>query len=113
MPYSVYHVIHIIAVMLLVGIVFWALSDPSQEKRKAALKWSGICSIVALLAGFGLITKINMGFPLWIIVKIICWLILTGLVGVAYKNPEKKKELLVTTIALVTIAVVMVSLKPF
>ena len=97
----------------MVGICFWALSNPIQENKKSAMKWSGISSLVALLAGFGLIAKIKVGFPLWILVKLVCWLLLTGLVAVAYKKPENKKQILFLVIFLFSLAVTMVSLKPF
>lgn len=113
MPYPVYHVLHLISVFLLVGILFWALSDPSQEKRKSALKWSGITSLLTLVAGFGLLAKLGTGFPIWVTIKLICWLFLTGLVGMAYRMPEKRSLLLGAGIFFVSLAVLMVSLKPF
>jgi hypothetical protein len=113
MSYQVYHVAHLIAVFLLVGTVFWALSDPSSEKRKSALMWSGILSLIALAAGFGLLARLGIGFPLWVTIKIVCWLVLTGLVGMAFRMQDKTKALAGSAILLVVIAVVMVSLKPF
>jgi hypothetical protein len=113
MSYSFYHVTHLISVFILVGILFWALSDPDSAKKKPALKWSGIASLVALIAGFGLLARLGVGFPIWVTVKLVCWLVLTGLVGMAYKMPEKRKALLGVSIFLISLAVVMVSLKPF
>lgn len=113
MSYNFYHVIHLVSVFVLVGSAIWAISNPSKAERKKVLMVSGISSLVTLIAAFGLLHVAGLGVPKWAIVKLAVWLGLSGIVGVAYRMPEQRKVLLFIVVGLVTIAILMVSLKPF
>ena len=112
MNYQLFHAIHIISVILLVAVAFAAFSAPISEKRKRYLSLSGIASLVALLAGFGLLGILKLGFPLWVWVKLLCWLILSAMPGLVYRLSERRQELILCSIGLVCLAVAMVSFKP-
>ncbi len=107
-----YHILHVISVLLLTGLTFYAFAA-APETRKRVLMFSGIASLIALVAGFGLQSKLQVGFPGWLFVKLGCWLGLSALAGLGYRKREAAGTLIVVTIALVVIAVVMVYLKPF
>ena len=99
--------------MLLIGVTFQAFAAPEAGRRKKIVMTSGILSLVMLVAGFGLLTKLGYGFPMWIIIKVVCWLGLSAMAGIAFRRPEKVKVLtLVTTVLLLT-ALFMVYQKPF
>ena len=74
---------------------------------------TGILSLLMLVAGFGLLSKLALGFPGWVIVKLVCWLGLAALSGVAYRSPEKAGALSGIAIALVAVALYMVYFRPF
>jgi len=46
-------------------------------------------------------------------VKIVCWLGLSAVAGIAYKRRAQANLLMLVTLALAIIAVIMVYLKPF
>ena len=109
---TVYHILHVSSLLVLFGYTFYAFAAPA-ETRKRVLMITGIASLVMLIGGFGLITKLKIGFPGWIIVKIVCWLGLSAIAGMAYKRRAQASALMIVTLALAIISVVMVYLKPF
>ena len=113
MSYSLFHVLHLVSLFIFVGIVFAAVINPVPEQRKTMLMWSGITSMLVLIAGLGLLGITKVGFPMWVIVKLVCWFLIAGLVGMAYRMPDKRVMLIFLTVLLVLVSVLMVSLKPF
>ena len=109
---TVYHILHVSSLFVLFGYTFYAFAAPA-ETRKRVLIITGIASLLVLIGGFGLISKLLVGFPGWIIVKIVCWLGLSALVGMAYKRRAQANILMLVTLALAITAVLMVYLKPF
>jgi hypothetical protein len=107
-----YHILHVSALLVLFGYTFYAFSAPAETKKRV-LMITGVMSLLMLVAGFGLITKLRIGFPGWIIVKIVCWLGLSAMAGIAYKRRAQANTLMLVTLALAIIAVLMVYLKPF
>lgn len=112
MGYHILHLTHVIGVIFLTAITFAAFAAPQQERRKKMLMWSGIASLVVFLAGFGLLGVMKLGFPIWAITKIVCWLILSALAGLAFRNPQKISTYVLLSIIVVTVAVFMVELRP-
>lgn len=107
-----YYILHVFSVLVMTGFTFYAFAaDPSTRKRTLAI--SGIASLLALVAGFGLQAKLSVGFPGWLIVKIVCWLGLSALTGIGYRRRGAAGALALVAIVLVFLAVVMVYLKPF
>jgi hypothetical protein len=110
---AIFHVLHLVFLFLLFGLSFSALADPRPERRKKMLMYSGISSLVVFLAGFALLGYLSIGFPGWIIVKLICWLVLSALAGLAFRLRESTEKLQAIAIACVLIAVTMVYFRPF
>jgi hypothetical protein len=107
-----YSILHVFSVLVMTGFTFYAFAaDPSTRKRTLAI--SGIASLLALIAGFGLQAKLSVGFPGWLIVKIVCWLGLSALTGIGYRRRGAAGALALVAIVLVFVAVLMVYLKPF
>ena len=113
MPNSLFLIAHVFSVMLLVGVTFAAFAAPVQENRKRFMMFSGIASLLALLTGCGILGSAHMGFPAWAIVKIVCWLIISGISGQAFRNRDKIPQLVGITSAMILLALVMVFAKPF
>ena len=108
----IYSILHVASAMLLVGVTFQAFAAPEAGRRKMALMASGILSLVMLVAGFGLLTKLGYGFPIWVIVKLVCWLGISAMAGIAFRRPEKAKVWTIVTIVLLLVALIMVYQKP-
>lgn len=80
-----YHVLHLLSLIMLAGGIFYGFAG-AKETRKKVLMITGIASIVQLISGVGLLHKLGLGFPPWAIVKLVCWLALSALAGVGYRQ---------------------------
>ena len=112
MSLSIFYILHVASVLALTGFTFYAFAAPA-ETRKRVMMLSGISSLLVLVAGFGLLGKLHLGFPGWVIVKLVCWFALSGLAGVGYRRRGSIGTLMLIALALVIIALVMVYTKPF
>jgi hypothetical protein len=110
---NILHLFHVVGVLVLTCFTFFAFAGPA-ETRKRVLMITGIASLLVLVTGIRMWQGM-FGFHAfgWIIVKIVCWFILSGLTGVAYRKREKINALMVIVLLLAVIAVSMVYLKPF
>ena len=108
----VYSILHVVSAFVLVGYTFSAFAAPTAERRGVHLMITGIASLVMLVAGVGLLHKGGFGFPVWAMVKVGCWLVLSALAGIAFRAPSFKSVLSLVTIALVTVAVYCAYMKP-
>jgi hypothetical protein len=108
-----FHIIHVLAAFVLVGLTFVAFANPLPQLRRKVLMASGISSLFVIIAGFGLAGLLKYGFPVWILVKIVCWLGLSAMAGIAYRQPKKIPMLAGITLGLLVIALYMVYLRPF
>jgi len=108
----VYSMLHVVSGFVLVGYTFSAFAAPSAERRGFHLTITGIASLVMLVAGVGLLHQGGFGWPMWALVKIGCWLVLSALAGLAFRAPSLKHVLALVAIALVTGAVYCAYMKP-
>ena len=113
MSFQLYQVLHIFSVILMAGVTFAALAAPQPENRRFMLMTSGIVAVVALVSGFGLLGIGRFGFPVWVMVKLVCWVALSALVGLAFRRPAQRRTLTGITVVAVLLAVWMVVTKPF
>lgn len=109
---TVYYILHVTSVLVLTGYTFYAFAAP-PESKKGVMMITGIASLLALVAGFGLQAKLQVGFPGWLIVKLVCWLGLSALAGIGYRRRGAAGVLGVIATVLALVAVVMVYTKPF
>ena len=108
-----YYILHVFFGFLLVAWNFQAFAAPDPARRKRMLMLTGIASLVVLVAGFGLLSKLSLGFPGWVIVKLVCWLILSAQAGMAFRKPGSVGAMQLVCTVVVLVALVMVYLKPF
>ncbi len=107
------HIIHVVGVLVTVAYTFFAFAGPA-ETRKRVLAITGMASVLVLLTGVrmwqGMFGLHAIG---WVIIKLVCWLGLSALTGVAYRKREKASTFMVVALVLVITAVAMVYVKPF
>jgi len=107
------HLLHVFGVLVLVAYTFFAFAG-APETRKRVLMITGIASLVVLLTGIrlwqGLFSFSAMG---WVIVKLVCWLGLSALTGMAYRKRERAGTLKLVVLVLAFVALVMAKYKPF
>ena len=108
-----YSFLHVASAFLLVGLTFSAFAAPTPARRRTLMMSTGIAALVMLIAGFGLLAKLKYGWPGWVIGKMVCWLVLAGMVGMAYRMPGKTGTLAGVTAAVVVAAAFLVYYKPF
>lgn len=114
MSANVYYVLHVLSIVLLTAYTFVAFADPDPRKRKASMMMTGIFTVLVLVGGFGLKARLGMqDWPGWLIVKIVIWLVLSGMAGMAFRRPALAGPLRLLTIVLVGGAIYLVYNKPF
>lgn len=107
-----YSILHVGTILLLTGWTFYAFAA-APETRKGVMMITGILSLLALVAGFGLQAKLQVGWPGWLIVKMVCWLGLSALAGFGYRKRQAAGVLTVVASVLVLVAVTMVYTRAF
>ena len=108
---TVYYILHVFSVLVLTGYTFYAFAAPA-EKRKKVMIITGVASLIALVGGFGLLTKLyNNQFAPWVIVKIVCWLGLSALAGIGFRKRDKSCVFMSVVLALTFIAIFAVYTK--
>ncbi len=108
-----YQLIHVISLLLLTAASFYALGAPTPERRKKSLMITGILSLLTLVGGFGLLARFDYGWPGWIIVKVVCWVVLSAMAGLAYRKPKSTCTLAMIGSLAIAVAVFMVYKRPF
>lgn len=108
-----YYILHLASLFVLAGFTFYAFAAPPETKKKVSII-TGIASVLAFIAGFGLISKMGHKFSEpWIIVKLVCWLGLSGLAGMGYRKRNATGALAIIAIALIVLALTMVYVMRF
>ncbi|AHF90002.1 hypothetical protein OPIT5_06985 [Opitutaceae bacterium TAV5] len=104
MPVYVYQILHILSLLVLTGGAFYAFAG-APETRKKVMMITGIASILMLVSGFGLLSKLhNNAFAPWVIVKIVCWLGISALAGIGYRKRDKAPLFMGIILALAAVA---------
>ena len=109
-----YSILHGFSLLVLTAHTFMAFANPAPQNRRQTLIITGIASLLMLVSGFGLIARVYQNHIFaWMVVKMVCWLLFSGLAGVAFRRPALRGPLAATGLTLLLIALVMVYLKPF
>jgi uncharacterized membrane protein SirB2 len=110
MSYSFYHVLHIICLVAIVsGFTLVLKGDNKSKLPKIA---TGVSSLLLFISGMGLLAKTGTGFEPWVIAKLCIWMGLAVMVPVTAKRfPEKRGLVFKIAIALVFVAIYLVSTK--
>ncbi len=110
---QIFLLLHLTSVILLSGATFAAMADPHPDKRRHFLMMSGTLSLLVAMSGFGLSGMLRIGFPGWLLVKLVCWLVLTGLTGMAFRMTGQSRMLATVAAGVILVALIMVTYKPF
>ncbi|HYC72404.1 MAG TPA: hypothetical protein VEB66_14430 [Opitutaceae bacterium] len=106
-----YSVLHVFALFVLAAHTFMAFANPDPANRKRTMMITGIASLLALAGAGGLMAKMQYAWGSgWVIVKLVCWFLLSGLAGMAYRRPERRDVLAFVALALILVALAMVYL---
>jgi hypothetical protein len=106
------HILHVLSVLGLTGATFYTFAG-APESRKRVLMWSGIASLLVLLTGLRMWQAVYGFHGMWVVVKLVCWLGLSAIGGIAYKRRGATGLLVLITLALLATALAMVYVRPF
>lgn len=130
MSYATYKILHLLGLMLvflsLGGLTIQALMTPAQATgegsegaapkppaKAALLALHGIGMLLLLVAGFGILAKLKLGFPAWVHPKLLIWLILGAAPVIAKKAPPARVPLLFVVTLLGLAAAYLGVMKPW
>lgn len=105
-------IVHLACIFTLLGVTFYAFGA-APETKKPVMIISGLAAVGVLLTGGAMLGMAHMGFPGWAIVKLVCWLGIASMGGMAYRRRSQAVPFMVVVLALAVVAAAMVILKPF
>lgn len=114
MSLTFYYILHVFSVLVLTGFTFQAFVAPAEQRGKL-LALTGIASLVTLVAAFGLLHKqglMSLDLPKWVYMKLVAWLGLSAMAGLAFRRRGLAGLLTIITLALVLFALYAVYQKP-
>ncbi|MGJ8655171.1 MAG: hypothetical protein ACSHX6_01870 [Akkermansiaceae bacterium] len=109
MDYSVYKIIHYVGIFTLM----FSLGSLFTQYNKRAVMGHGIALLLIILGGFGMQAKLKLGFPNWMIVKMVIWVIFGAAIVLAKRNVLKGAAAWVVMIGLAVVAAYLGFMKPF
>lgn len=110
--YTALHILHVLSSLILVGFTFYAFAAPAAA-RKPVMIWTGVANLLILLTGIRMWQGIYSFSGGWAVVKILAWLGVAAMAGLAFRKREKAGTFVWVTLVLSAVAVVMVYAKPF
>lgn len=117
MRHQLYQFIHLTGIFMIFlaygGLIVRNLvgSDSKDIRRLGAIT-SGIGMLLSLVGGFGLLAVLKYGWPLWVLVKLVIWILLGAMIVVINRKPNLSQVWWWSTVILGMIALYMVILKP-
>ena len=123
MSYEAYKVLHLVAILVLFavlgGVAVHAMNGGTRTgnaARRVVSALHGLALVVALLAGFGLVSRLDLmsgGIPLWVWGKVAVWIAAGLLLAVPYRKPAWARPILVVVLPLLAaVAVWLAVYKP-
>lgn len=89
-----FKVLHIFGLFLvftgLGGLIVQTLlggGDDTKVRKLTGIA-HGVGLLIVLVSGFGAIAKLQAGFPLWVLLKIVVWLLFGGIIVVIRRKPD-------------------------
>ncbi len=120
MSFQLYKVIHILGLFFvfasLGALTLQAyVGKPLDEKgRRLAGLTHGISLLIVLISGFGALARLGLGgFPGWVWVKLVIWLVIGGIIVLIRKMPQLAGVLWVVLPLLGALAGYLAIYKPF
>lgn len=111
MSFEFYKLIHVVSALALFMALGASIIANKQGGKKIAVQ-HGVALLLMLIAGFGMLAKHHIGFPTWVIVKLVLWLILGYMVVLIKRMPEKQTVLWYATVVVGLFAVFLALYKP-
>jgi hypothetical protein len=119
MAYEYYKILHLLGLSMVMlslgGVVMHVINGGSKADnrfRVGAIVTHGIGLVLLLVAGFGMLHKLGVPHDApWVLGKLAIWVVMGGVVAVAYRKPQLARALWVAIPALVVVAAALVIFK--
>jgi hypothetical protein len=127
--YGVYRLIHFFGIFLLItslggavmrgmlrGAALTGSADvdaAARQTRRVVAASHGIAMLLILVGGFGMLARLDVGFPGWVMGKLVVWLTLGAMLGLANKLVGRARVLWFAIPVLAFAAAWMAYSKPF
>lgn len=123
-PRDFYEVVHLIGIAMIFvaigGVTVHAANGGTKatsETRRLVTSIHGLGALLILVGGFGMLARMGFKhgstFPGWLWVKLLVWVVLSGVVLLPYRRPSLARPLFVGLPLLAGVAVYMALYKPF
>ena len=116
MSYAFFKILHLIGIFMVLvslgGLIVLGVVEDSRWRKLAGMT-NGIGLVVVFIGGFGLLGLLQLGWPGWILVKILIWLLFAVMMVLARRVPQSAKYLWWGSFLLAGFAASLANLKPF
>jgi hypothetical protein len=114
-PYTTYKVLHLLGIFgvllaLGAGAALGAQLDNATRRRNSLLHGLGL--LLILVSGFGMLAKGNLGFPGWVMAKLVIFL-LVGALPVWMRRRNAPGMMTLISLIVVFLAGLLATLRPF
>ena len=120
MSYQFYKIMHLAGIMMLFmglgGVFLHAMNNGTKDTNTArgpVAAFHGLGLLFILTGGFGMLARLDIGFPAWLHPKLLIWVIMGGLLTVGYRMPQFAKAAWIITPILGLAAAYLAIMKPF
>jgi hypothetical protein len=103
----IYNVIHVVSIMAVFAALGAVAASEGTKHHKLGAALHGLALLLILVSGFGMLAKYNLGFPWWIMVKLIIWVAIGGMLAVAKRRALPCGAVIGIILALGTISAVL------
>ncbi len=119
LSYQVYKILHLVSLfgvfMCLGSLVVHRMNG--GDKEFPARKWVMLSFVVfmflALIGGFGLLARLEIGMPVWVFAKFTLWFVVGAYMSVILRKPEWSKLNWFVLLLLGATGAYLASYKPF
>jgi uncharacterized membrane protein SirB2 len=111
--YETYKILHIFTLLMVISAMGGVIAEGRWIPNKTFKIVVGVLSFLVFVGGMGLIARLGFKhgepFPVWIIVKITCWIALNVALVTLFRVQDKTIKVLCTMISFLAVFIAVVS----
>lgn len=114
--YKIMHLVGVFMVLVPLGAMIIHVANGGEKdhpSRKLLGSTHGVGLVLSLVGGFGLLARLDAGFPGWAVAKLGIWLYFAAMSALVYKKRDKTTLLWIALFLLAGIAAYLARYKPF